>query len=117
MRVRSEGQENVQYQHLVQKIVVQPGRYRFGVYIRTEGITTDQGVGFQILAADGSSGLNVRTEPLLGTKEWTLLERNFIVPPRTRLLEIRAFRRQSRKFDSKISGTVWIDDVSLVPRP
>ena len=115
--VRFDGQENVQYQHLVQKIVVQPGRYRFGVYIRTEGITTDQGLGFQIIAADGSSRLNVETEALAGTKEWTLVERNFIVPPRTRLLEIRAVRRQSRKFDSKIAGTVWIDDVSLVPRP
>ena len=117
LRIRFHGQENVAYQHLVQKVVVQPGRYRFGVSIRTEGITTDQGVGFQILAADGSSRLKVETEPMLGTGDWTLLEESFTVPPRTRLLEIRAFRRQSRKFDSKISGTVWIDDVSLVPRP
>ncbi len=117
LSVRFEGQENVDYRHLVQKVVVQPGRYRFRVHIRTEGITTDQGVGFQILAADPSSRLNVETEPLLGTRDWTLLEESFTVPPRTRLLEIRAFRRQSRKFDSKIAGTVWIDDVSLVPRP
>ena len=117
LRVRFKGQENVQYQHLIQKVVVQPGTYRFGVYIRTEGITTDQGVGFQILAADGSSRLNVETEPLAGTRDWTLLEESFTVPPQTRLLEIRAFRRQSRKFDSEIAGTVWIDDVSLVPRP
>ena len=117
LRVRFEGQENVAYQHLVQKVVVQPGRYRFRVHIRTEGITTDQGVGFQILAADGSSRLNVETEALTGTRDWTLLEESFTVPPRTRLIEIRAFRRQSRKFDSKIAGTVWIDDVSLVPWP
>ena len=117
LRIRFQGQENVQYRHLVQKVVVKPGRYRFGVYIRTDGITTDQGVGFQIFAADGSSGLNVETELLLGTRDWTLLEESFTVPPRTRLLEIRAFRRQSRKFDNKIAGTVWIDDVSLVPRP
>lgn len=115
LQIRFGGQENVHYRHLAQKVVVvRPGRYRFQVHARIEGITTDQGVGFRTRAADGSSGVDIRTEPLLGTTDWTLVEKSFSVPPRTKLLEIQAFRRGSRKFDSKISGAVWIDDLSLV---
>ena len=114
LRIRFGGQENVAYRHLAQKLVATPGRYRFQARVRTEEITTDQGVGFRIFAADRSSGLDVRTEPLLGTSDWKTVEATFSVPPQTKLLEIQAVRRRSHKIDSKIAGTVWIDDVSLV---
>jgi tetratricopeptide (TPR) repeat protein len=114
LRVRFSGLENVEYQHLTQRIIVEPGRYRFRAQVRTIGVTTDQGIGFRIAAIDGTSRLNVETEPREGTSEWMAVETTFIVPRRTRLLEIQAFRRLSQKFDSRIDGTVWIDDVSVV---
>jgi len=116
LRIRFNGTENVNYHHLTQRVVVEPGRHHFRAQVRTDGVTTDQGVGFRIFAVDRTSSLNFETAPTVGTADWTAVETTFTVPRQTRLLEIQAFRRQSRKFDSKIDGTVWIDDVSLVKR-
>jgi hypothetical protein len=38
-----------------------------------------------------------------------------VIPERTRLVEVRLVREASLKFDSKIRGTAWIDEVRLVP--
>ena len=116
LRIRFSGTENVDYRHLTQRVIVEPGRHRFRAQVRTEGVTTDQGVGFRIFAVDRTSPLKVETALSAGTADWTSVETTFTVPRSTRLLEIQAFRRRSRKFDSKIDGTVWIDDVSIVRR-
>ena len=116
LRIRFSGTENVGYRHLTQRVIVEPGRHRFRARVRTEGVSTDQGVGFSIFAVDRTSPLKVETALSAGTADWTVVETTFTVPRPTRLLEIQAFRRRSRKFDNKIDGTVWIDDVSIVRR-
>lgn len=53
------------------------------------------------------------TPAVIGTTNWTPIEQDIRVARETRLLVIRVVRRPSLKFDSVISGTAWIDDVSL----
>jgi hypothetical protein len=77
-------------------------------------LTTDQGLGFQIVDAEAPARLDLKTEPLLGTREWSRIEAPLVIPPPTRLVEIRLVRQPSLKFDSKIRGAAWIDDVRLV---
>jgi hypothetical protein len=115
LRISFGGKENVNYS-IAQRAVVKPGPYRFAAWIRTEGITTDQGIGWQIVDAEASSRLNVSTEQRLGTSDWSQVEATFNVLAETDLLEVRLSRRASRKFDNKISGTVWVDKVSLTPQ-
>ena len=113
LRVRFDGKVNLAYNHIAQKTIARPGTYRFEAWIRTEAITTDQGVGWRIFDAESPSRLNLLFENRVGSAEWTKLEKAFVVPPETRLLEVQLVRRPSLKFDNKISGTVWIDAVSL----
>jgi hypothetical protein len=81
--------------------------------VRAEQITTDQGIGFRIVDAEEPGRLDVKTPRLSGTHDWTSIETRFIVPQQTRLVEVQVIREPSLKFDNKISGTAWVDDVRL----
>jgi hypothetical protein len=50
-----------------------------------------------------------------GTLPWTLEQSDFTTGPKTHMLAIRLVRKPSQRLDNLLSGTVWIDDVSLVP--
>ena len=115
LRIRFDGAANIDYHHVVQKAVLPPGKYRFEAYIRTEDVTTDKGVSFQISDAEAPNRLSVETEPVLGTTPWHAVQTTFAVSPATPLIEIRVIRRPSLKFDSKVNGSVWIDHAVLTP--
>ena len=117
LRLRFQGTENLAYRHLSQKVIVEPGKYRFRAQFRSEAITTDQGVAFRVFDAERPSTFDIRTEQMVGTADWKKVEKTFSVPRATRLIEIQLVRKASWKFDSKIAGTVWIDEISLKKLP
>jgi hypothetical protein len=53
------------------------------------------------------------TPGLTGTHPWSLVDAELTTGPETRVLAIVLRRVPSRKFDNKLQGTVWVDDVSL----
>ncbi len=118
LRVTFDGTANVALEYPRQLVPVEPGRrYRFAAYLRTEGITTDSGIRFMIRDPKRPSDVGILTPNLVGTQPWALEEVDFVAGPQTRLLAIALLRMPSRKFDNKIRGTVWLDEVSLVPLP
>ena len=114
LRIRFAGKENVNYGHVHQAAFLSPGEYRFESYIRTQDITTDQGIAFHIYDRENSSILDVRTESVRGTHDWMKVELVFRVPVNPRLLEFQIVRNPSGKFDNKIGGVAWVDSISLV---
>jgi Tetratricopeptide repeat len=112
LRVVFDGIANVNFENIWQFVAVQPNtKYRFSSYIRTQEITTDKGIRFEI-SGDGIS--NQVTPNVVGTQPWALDDVEFSTGPETRLLRITLRREPSDKFGNKIRGTVWVDDVSLV---
>jgi len=113
-RITFDGSQNLVYQDLFQYVLVSPGvRYHFQGYLRTERISTDSGVRFELIDPIGPGNLNIVTANETGTQPWTLEEANFTANPKTHLVRIRLIRNASERFDNKISGTAWVDDVSL----
>ena len=110
-RVRFDGAENVGSASLSESTFLPAGRYKFQAYVKTDEITTNQGMFFGLSA----TGVNVTTDNFLGTRDWTLVEKTFQVPPDAGLLEVSLRRNPSLKFDNQIKGTVWIDDVRIAP--
>lgn len=104
LRLDFDGSGNIDFHHVVQHVWMPPGRYRLTAWVRTAGLTTDQGV---------SLALNdVSTEALTGTNDWTEVSAYLTI--RTAMAsEVRIVRRPSLRFDSKPKGSVWIDDVEL----
>lgn len=109
LSLRFNGAENVAYRHATQIACVKPGRYVLHAKIRTQDITTNEGIHLHVTAP----GLDLRTEPLTGTHPWTLVELSFEVPPNIHQLTIGICRDPSRKFDNKIQGAASVTALDL----
>jgi hypothetical protein len=83
--------------------------------MRAKGITTDRGPRFQVFDAFNMGKLLRSTESIVGTCGWSSQLLEFKTDSDTRLLLVRVARPPSNKLDNQISGTVWIDQVSLTP--
>jgi hypothetical protein len=115
LRLDFDAQQNITFNHVSQEVVVEPGRYVFEAFVKSDHITTDQGVEFHIFDGEASNRLDIAITPVLGTTGWTRQAIAFSVPPQTRLIRIELRRESSRKFDNKIKGTLWVDSVKLYP--
>jgi hypothetical protein len=116
LRIDFDGTRNLDYYHVLHFVPVTPGtRYNFSVHMRARGITTDSGPRFQLYDAYDMGKLFLSTENLVGNFEWSPEYLEFKTGPDTRLLVVRVARPASRKFDSRIAGTVWISRVNLSP--
>jgi tetratricopeptide (TPR) repeat protein len=113
LRLSFAGTRNLQFQHVSQRVCVRPGVWRFEARLKTEGITSDEGIGFRIVDPEIPARLDIRTERLTGTHNWATIPVVFTTRPDTRLVEIQVVRNRSLKFDNKLGGVAWIDDVSL----
>ncbi len=118
LRVDFAGSSNLDFHHVSQFVAVKPmTHYHFRAYLHTEDISTESGPRFVINDPHHSSERLVQTADLTGTQPWTPLEVDVNTGPQTHILLIQLRRFQSRLFDNKLSGTVWVDDVSLAPVP
>ena len=113
LRIDFGGRKNVDYHQTFQTAFVQGGRYRFAAFVRTHGLTSDQGVGFRIFDQEVPSRLDITTDRFAGTADWKQTERIFVVPPVVRLLAVQVVRQPSVRIDNQIGGTAWIDTVTL----
>jgi len=114
LRIDFNGSVNQDFSQLVQWVAVEPQRrFRFAAYLRTEGISTDSGARFLIFDPHHPTVPQTLTRDLTGTHPWSLVDAELTTGPETRLLAVVLRRVPSRKFDNKLQGTVWVDDVSL----
>ncbi|MGB7493669.1 MAG: hypothetical protein WBR26_10525 [Candidatus Acidiferrum sp.] len=114
LRVQFDGTQNLDFQHLFQYVSVEPNtHYRFLAYIKTDQISTDRGICFEIVDPWHPSQVEVLTSDFKGTNTWMPVQAEIVTGPDTNLLEIVLRRVPSWKFDNKLSGTAWVDDIEL----
>jgi Tetratricopeptide repeat len=115
VEVTFDGGGNYEFDNLAQFLAVVPRQsYRFTAYLRTQDISTDSGMRFEILDYEHPNALRIQTENLTGTNPWTLAQVEFTAPAETHWLRIALRREPTWKFDNKLRGSVWVDDVTLV---
>jgi tetratricopeptide (TPR) repeat protein len=113
LRVVFDGSNNVDFHHIWQWVPVKPNtHYRFNAYLKSEEVTTDSGIRFEI---EDGSGPALLTPSIIGTQAWALSDIDFTTGPDARLLRITLRRIPSSRFGNKIRGTAWVDDVSVTP--
>ena len=113
LKIMFEGKENISFAHLYQVVPVDPMTdYRMTYAWRSRDLTTDQGPFVDIYGYD-CSGFYSKGPMMLGTHNWREQKIEFTVPEDCRALVVRLHRRSSRRFDSKIGGTLWLDDFKL----
>jgi hypothetical protein len=116
LRITFDGTRNEDYGHVFQYVLVRPKtRYRFSANMRVQELTTDSGPRFQVCDAYNTSTIFASSDNLVGTTGWLEQHAEFTTLADSRLLLVRVVRPVSTKLDNQIAGTVWIDDVRLVP--
>ena len=115
LRLDFSGGANLDLSEPLEFVPVEPSHsYHFHAVLRTEGITTENGLFFSM--GDPHHGAAVvSTESLTGSHSWTPVEVDYSTGPQTHFLVVQVRRSQSRMFENKLNGTVWIGDVSLTP--
>ncbi len=116
LRLSFAGTVNPNYSHVTQLVYLPAGRFRLTARIRSEQLTTDQGLFLRISEAAPGGRQLAETEQVMGTTDWRTLETTF-AHSQSGLAAVQICRRPSRKFDSKIRGVVWVDAVRLERQP
>lgn len=110
------GGTNVSITEPRQFVPVEPSRwYRFHAYMRTQALSTETGTRFLITDPNHLNAVLARTENFTASHPWTATDLDVQTSPDTHFLLVQLFREPSRMFDNKLSGTMWIADVSLTP--
>ena len=116
-RVMFYGQANLSFHHLYQIVPVTPGTpYRLRWWWRGTALTTDQGPFMEIYGYD-CKGLRVPGPMLTGESDWHEEILEFTPPADCQAVVVRLRRNPSKRFDSKIAGTVWVDDFDIESIP
>jgi hypothetical protein len=116
LRLDFSGGANVDLPVPFQYVPVEPNRaYRFHAYLRTDQITTESGIRFQVNDPNHPNSLNLITDNFIGSHRWSPVDVDFTTGPQTHFLVIRLARYPSKLFDNQLGGTAWVADVSVVP--
>jgi hypothetical protein len=86
--------------------------YRLSYRWKSKWITTDQGPFVEIYGYD-QKGLYHKGPMIKGTNLWHTETLEFMPPEECNAVVVRLRRNKSRRFDSKIAGTLWLDDFKL----
>jgi hypothetical protein len=116
LRLQFNGKRNLDFENAC---VIAPDRpstsYRFSGWVRTRGLTTDEGVRFSLRSVDVPNARIFLTSEVHGSEPWTLVEDSWTSEKGSHGVQICIRRNASGKLENEISGTAWVDDVSLVP--
>jgi len=79
----------------------------------TSGPAATSGIGLRLVEA-GSGRVLAQTPYLNVTRDWTPLEARAVVSPAAQLVRIEVVRPASPESALRMTGTAWLDDVTLV---
>lgn len=115
LHISFDGSENFDFKQAAERVPVKPQTaYHFSGFLRTEGISTESGMRFAIMFPQ-SRVQPILLESLTGDNKWTEQTADFVTGSDVHSVNILIARLPSRRFDNKLRGAVWIDDVKLIP--
>ncbi len=114
LRVDITVSRNDEYEPAYQIVPVLPHHaYKLEAYIRSEDITSDTGPCLRVSDTQPAGFPDAISDTTVGTTPWHPLRLTFSTGPQTRAVRLSFWRPRSRVFPTEISGTCWLDAVSL----
>ncbi len=115
LKIVFNGKENVDFRHVYQFVALKPNsEYVLKAHMKTSAVTTKSGLKLEISGV--GPAFYGASEGLIGENGWRELMVAFRTPPQSQGGVVRVRREKTDKFDRFISGTVWLDNVSLTER-
>jgi hypothetical protein len=116
LRILFNGLRNVNFEDGCHLIAPEAGRrYLLTAWVRTQSLTSSEGVRLQIYSYRPPNHEAVRTEQVHGTEPWKQIRMEWVAPAEAKSSLLCVKRNMSDMPGSDIQGAAWIDDVSLVP--
>ena len=105
---------NAGYDVVNQVVPIQPNqRYQLTAYVRSDSITSDSGPRLLVTEVGCANCETWTSDAVQGTTSWHPLETEFVTHPQTEAVRISLWRPQDRTSSRDITGSVWLDDVTL----
>jgi len=117
LRLRFLGRENASFQQAYQYAAVPAGQWRLTAHIKTDAVTTEEGIRLHVFDYYANSTLDVWSDMVAGSTDWRMVDVVFHSGPGTRLLRVEPARQASLLFNDHVRGTAWVDSVTLTPEP
>ena len=115
LKIVFTGKENVDFYHVSQFVPLKSDTdYVLIANMKTQAVTTKSGPKIEVLGT--GQAFHTVSETLTGDNEWRKLIVSFRTPAQLQGGLVRVRREKTDKFDRYISGTVWIDHVSLTEK-
>jgi hypothetical protein len=115
LKIVFTGKENVDFHHVYQFVPLKPNtEYVLSANMKTQAVTTKSGLKIEVLGTGQS--FRSASEALTGDNGWRKLNASFRTPALSQGGLVRVRREKTDKFDRYVSGTVWIDHVSLTEK-
>lgn len=109
LMVSFSGKQNIDYSGVAHNLVVEKGkRYSVTFWMKTEGISTNEGMFVEVLGCQGCQP----SEKQIGTTYWQQFQIPFTAAGE--LVTVRLRRVPTTKFDNLLKGKVWLDAFDLV---
>jgi tetratricopeptide (TPR) repeat protein len=113
LHISFDGTENINFYHVRQIVPVEPQqKYLFSCWWKSSRLTTDQRPFIDIYGYDHKSR-HWHSEMLPEESDWHQVSIHFFSPADCHAVTICIRRRPSHRFDCKIDGECWLDDVEL----
>jgi hypothetical protein len=87
--------------------------YSLAAYARSNNITSDSGPRLRVLDPACPACLDVSSETTVGTTPWHPVSLKFSTGAQAQVVRVSVWRPRSRTFPTEITGTFWLDTVSL----
>lgn len=115
LKLEFYGKENLRFNHIFQIVPVESGRkYDLTYSWKSRDLSTDQRPFVEVIGF-GCKKLYSKGEMAHGTQPWREEQIEMEVPTDCKAALIRVRRNPSNRIDSKIAGTLWLDDFRLTP--
>lgn len=115
LRISFDGKHNPDLDAACTLGIVQPNTtYHFAGWVKTNNITTENGIEFRVFSPDDHRTAALKTREFHGTLPWTLVEGTWAAVD-THEVQVCVTREPSDNPEIRISGTVWVDQITLIP--
>ena len=114
MRVDFTAPRNDESEPVYQVVPVLPNRtYALEAYVRSAGITSPSGPCLRVTDTKQTGSVDAVSESTVGTTAWHEVRFSFSTGPQTNVLRVSLWRPRAREFPMEITGSFWLDAVSL----
>lgn len=114
LRMDFTAPSNGEFEPVYQDVAVEPRQsYELSAFVRSEGLTSGSGPCLRVVDLLRPGALDASTPETVGTTDWHQVQVSFSTGPETRFVQVFISRPRCLTFPGQISGSFWIDNVSL----